>query len=63
MQRPGTDDLAAWPLAALMVGSGVTHFTNPGYYRALVPSWLPARSGRRRLLLDWPAWTCLCCRR
>jgi uncharacterized membrane protein len=27
-----------------MVVSGVTHFTNPGYYRGLVPSWLPARS-------------------
>jgi uncharacterized membrane protein len=27
-----------------MVVSGVTHFTSPGYYRGLVPSWLPARS-------------------
>ncbi|SHN77026.1 Uncharacterized membrane protein [Geodermatophilus obscurus] len=27
-----------------MVVSGVTHFTNPGYYGGLVPSWLPARS-------------------
>ena len=41
--RP-VDDLAASALAALMVGSGVTHFTKPGYYRSLVPSWLPARS-------------------
>ncbi len=38
------DALTAWPLAALMAVSGVTHFTNPGYYRGLVPSWLPARS-------------------
>jgi uncharacterized membrane protein len=38
------DELAARALAALMVGSGVTHFTAPGYYRGLVPSWLPARS-------------------
>jgi uncharacterized membrane protein len=30
-------------LAALMVVSGVTHFTSPGYYRGLVPAWLPAR--------------------
>ena len=41
--RP-VDDLAASALAALMVGSGVTHFTRPGYFRSLVPSWLPARS-------------------
>ena len=27
-----------------MVVSGVTHVTSPGYYRGLVPSWLPARS-------------------
>jgi uncharacterized membrane protein len=27
-----------------MVVSGVTHFTSPGYFRDLVPSWLPARS-------------------
>ena len=27
-----------------MVVSGITHFTSPGYYRGLVPSWLPARS-------------------
>jgi uncharacterized membrane protein len=27
-----------------MVVSGVTHFTEPGYHRGLVPSWLPARS-------------------
>jgi uncharacterized membrane protein len=27
-----------------MVVSGITHFTKPGYYRALVPPWLPARS-------------------
>jgi uncharacterized membrane protein len=27
-----------------MVVSGVTHVTNPAYYRGLVPSWLPARS-------------------
>lgn len=38
------DDLAAAALAALMVGSGVTHFTKPGYFQSLVPSWLPARS-------------------
>ena len=44
MQRPRTDDLAAWPLAALMVVSGVSHFTSPGYFRELVPSWLPARA-------------------
>ncbi|SFP47911.1 Uncharacterized membrane protein [Geodermatophilus dictyosporus] len=44
MSRPRTEDAAAWALAALMVGSGVTHFTRPGYYRGLVPSWLPARS-------------------
>ena len=25
-----------------MVVSGVTHVTSPGYYRGLVPSWLPA---------------------
>ena len=43
---PGSrkDDPAAWTLAAFMVGSGVTHFTAPGYYRDLVPSWVPARS-------------------
>jgi uncharacterized membrane protein len=39
-----TDDPAAWTLAAFMVVSGVTHFTSPGYYRGLVPSWVPARS-------------------
>ena len=44
MQGRQRDDLAAWPLAALMAVSGVTHFTNPGYFRELVPSWLPARS-------------------
>ena len=44
MQQWRRNDLAAWPLAALMVVSGVTHFTNPGYFRELVPSWLPARS-------------------
>jgi uncharacterized membrane protein len=27
-----------------MVVSGVSHFTSPGYFRELVPSWLPARS-------------------
>ena len=44
MSRSRTDDAAAWTLAALMVGSGVAHFTSPGYFRELVPSWLPARS-------------------
>ncbi len=44
MSRSRTDDAAAWALAALRVVSGVTHFTEPGYYRGLVPSWLPARS-------------------
>ncbi len=44
--RSRTDDAAAWALAALMVGSGVTHFTSPGYYTGLVPSWLPARSAQ-----------------
>ena len=44
MARSRTDDAAAWTLAALMVGSGVTHFTRPGYFRGLVPSWLPAPS-------------------
>lgn len=39
-----TADPAAWALAALMVVSGVTHVTAPGYHRSLVPSWLPARS-------------------
>ena len=31
-------------LAVLMVSSGITHFAAPGYFRDLVPSWLPARS-------------------
>ena len=44
MLRTKAPDAAAWTLAALMVVSGVTHFTRPGYYRGLVPSWLPARS-------------------
>ncbi|MGR6964967.1 DoxX family protein [Geodermatophilus sp. URMC 61] len=44
MPRSRTDDPAAWALAALMVVSGVTHVTSPGYHRGLVPSWLPARS-------------------
>jgi uncharacterized membrane protein len=44
VSRSRTDDAAAWALAALMVVSGVTHFTEPGYYRGLVPPWLPARS-------------------
>ena len=34
--------LAAPALAVLMVGSGVTHLTSPGYFRSLVPSWMPA---------------------
>src|ERR687897_603518 len=38
------DGLAAPTLAAFMVGSGITHFAAPGYFRDLVPSWLPARS-------------------
>lgn len=38
------DGLAAPALAALMAGSGATHFTTPGYFRELVPSWLPKRS-------------------
>jgi uncharacterized membrane protein len=25
-----------------MVGSGVAHFANPGYFRGLVPPWVPA---------------------
>ena len=44
MARPTKDDAAAWALTALMVVSGVSHFTSPGYFRELVPSWLPARS-------------------
>ena len=44
MTRSRTDDAAAWALAAFMVVSGTTHVTNPGYFRGLVPSWLPARS-------------------
>ncbi|MGY1680362.1 DoxX family protein [Geodermatophilus sp. SYSU D01176] len=44
MSRSRRDDAAAWPLAALMVGSGVTHFTRPDHFRGLVPPWLPARS-------------------
>ena len=44
MARSRTDDAAAGALAALMLVSGTTHFTSPGYFRSLVPSWLPARS-------------------
>ena len=36
-------DAAARTLAAFMAVSGITHFTSPGYYRGLVPSWVPAR--------------------
>ena len=38
-------DAAARTLAAFMVGSGMAHFAAPGYFRDLVPSWVPARSG------------------
>jgi uncharacterized membrane protein len=34
--------LAAGGLGAFMVVSGVTHVTHPGYFRGLVPPWLPA---------------------
>jgi uncharacterized membrane protein len=29
-------------LAALFLGAGITHFTAPGFYVPMVPSWLPA---------------------
>ncbi len=44
MRRPGTDDAAAWALATLMAVSGVAHVARPGYFRGLVPAWVPARS-------------------
>ena len=28
-------------MVMIMGGAGVTHFTNPGFYEAIVPSWLP----------------------
>ncbi len=30
-----------WAMLALMGGAGTTHFTNPGFYDAIVPKWLP----------------------
>ena len=30
-----------WKMLALMGGAGTTHFTNPGFYDAIVPKWLP----------------------
>ncbi len=30
-----------WRMLALMGGAGVTHFTNPGFYDAIVPKWMP----------------------
>lgn len=33
-----------WRLVALMGGAGTTHFTNPGFYDAIVPKWLPGKA-------------------
>jgi uncharacterized membrane protein len=30
-----------WRMVAVMGGAGVTHFTNPDFYEAIVPRWLP----------------------
>ncbi len=33
-----------WRMLALMGGAGATHFTNPGFYDAIVPKWLPGKA-------------------
>lgn len=30
-----------WRMVMIMGGAGVTHFTNPGFYEEIVPSWAP----------------------
>ncbi len=33
-----------WRMLALMGGAGTTHFTNPDFYDAIVPKWLPGKA-------------------
>ncbi|MCA0144427.1 hypothetical protein [Blastococcus sp. LR1] len=35
-------DIAALGLAGLMTGSGIGHAVVPGYFRGLIPDWVPA---------------------
>jgi uncharacterized membrane protein len=30
-----------WRMVMVMGGAGVTHFTNPGFYEEIVPTWAP----------------------
>ena len=30
-----------WRMVMMMGGAGTTHFTNPGFYEAIVPDWVP----------------------
>ena len=31
-----------WRMVMVMGGAGTTHFTNPDFYEAIVPDWMPA---------------------
>ena len=32
-----------WRMVGLMGGAGITHFTNPAFYDAIVPRWMPGK--------------------